>query len=473
MRFNTLVQTRHKTVNRAGGEAFVQEPKLALASLILTSFIQDQFYRSASGQVQELVHRIEALPDKQFAAKAAVFARNEYGMRSISHVVAGEIAARVKGQPWTRAFFDRVVRRPDDVTEILSYYLATHGKPVPNALKKGLGQALTRFDSYQVSKYRGERTALSLVDAVNLVHPKHTDALGALVRGTLQPAATWEVKLTQAGQAADKADAKREAWTELIRARKLGYFALLRNLRNILEQAPEVLEEALSMLVDERLIRKTLVLPFRFATAIEELGKTAHPRTTEVLQALNRALDVSLANVPRFAGRTLVVLDGSGSMRGRPLQIGSLFAAVMVKANVADLVVFSNDAKYVGVNPEDTTLTIAEVIRGKAPFGGTNFHAPIDLVAQHGRAYDRLIFLSDMQGWIGYDVPTATLAAYEQRVGVRPHVYSFDLQGYGSTQFPRDRIYCLTGFSEKTFEVMQVLEQDRNALVRQIEAVEL
>ncbi|MDE1770632.1 MAG: hypothetical protein KGI28_08800, partial [Thaumarchaeota archaeon] len=46
---------------------------------------------------------------------------------------------------------------------------------------------------------------------------------------------------------------------KLIKERKIGYFALLRNLRNISEQAPEIMNEALEMLVDEKLIKSSLV----------------------------------------------------------------------------------------------------------------------------------------------------------------------------------------------------------------------
>jgi 60 kDa SS-A/Ro ribonucleoprotein len=67
----------------------------------------------------------------------------------------------------------------------------------------------------------------------------------------------------------EKAELKAEAWAELLRTRKIGYFALLRNLRNIAEQAPELVPTACELLTDERLIRKSLVLPFRFSTALE------------------------------------------------------------------------------------------------------------------------------------------------------------------------------------------------------------
>jgi hypothetical protein len=52
-------------------------------------------------------------------------------------------------------------------------------------------------------------------------------------------------------------------------------------------------------------------------------------------------------------------------------------------------------------------------------------------------------------------------------------VYSFDLQGYGSLQFPEQNVFALAGFSDKVFDLMQLLETDRIALIREIEKSEL
>ena len=116
-------------------------------------------------------------------------------------------------------------------------------------------------------------------------------------------------------------------WAKLLKAGKIGYFALLRNLRNVLATAPELTDVAIEMLTDKRLIAKSLVMPFRFTTALEALQGSGLPNAGRVLDALSTAVDISLANVPRFDGKTLVALDGSGSMMGRPIKIGSLFAA--------------------------------------------------------------------------------------------------------------------------------------------------
>jgi len=480
MKFNTLFKraARGNAVNLAGGRAFTQSPQDELVSILLTATLGDQFYRSGDATAARVKELVAANENKAFVAKAAIYARTKAGMRSVSHLVAAELARSVKGAPWTRRFYDLVVHRPDDALEILACYLATYARPIPNALKKGLGAALARFDEYQIAKYRCESAELKLVDAVNLLHPPHSGPLRKLVRGELAPAATWETKLTQAGARAvegatdeEVADLKSAAWDELIASRKLGYFALLRNLRNILEQAPQCVDAALAMLVNDRLIAKSLVLPFRFLTALDAVKASNLPRAGDVLAALSEAADKSLANVPRFGGRTLVALDGSGSMNGRPLAIGSLFAAVLAKANAqADVLVFSNDAEFVTLNRRDSTLTLAGEIARRAPRGGTNFHA---IFERAKAAYDRAVILSDMQGWIGHNAPTATFAAYQQRTGADPRVFSFDLAGYGTLQFPARNVFCLAGFSDKALQTMRFLEEDKSALLREIEAIEM
>ncbi len=472
-RFNQSVSAKIKTENLAGGDAYVQNPKVEFVSILLTSFVTNQFYREADETMERVTELMDKISDKKFLAKAAVYTRTKFGMRSISHVVAAELAKRVKGEKWTKSFYDKVVYRPDDITEILSYYLNEYKKPIPNSLKKGLALAFEKFDEYQVAKYRSGKAALSLIDVVNLVHPKHSKIIEKLVKGELKSRQTWEAKLSDAGKTKDKDEAKKKAWADLIRERKIGYFALLRNLRNIMDQSPEVLTEALEMLVDGGMIKKSLVLPFRYQTAIREIEKESGKLPRQVVVALNKALDVSVKNVPVLEGDTLVVLDSSGSMHGKPMEIGSLFAAVLVKSNNSDFMLFSEDAKYISLNPMDSTLTLAEKMANSMAMGGTNFNA---IFQTANKAYDRIIILSDMQGWMGnvgygYGAPDVTFNNYKKRLGADPIIYCFDLQGYGTLQFPERNIYEIAGFSEKVFTIMELLEKDRNALVSEIEKI--
>ena len=201
----------HNTTNRAGGVAYDINDEQKLASILLTSFAADQFYRSADqtfGEIEALLLKVDPL----FAAKAAIFARNEFGMRSISHVTAAELANKVKGQEWTKDFLSAVVRRPDDMSEIMAYFFKKYGTTVPNSMKKGFSKALQKFDAYQLAKYKGS-TGIKLVDVVNLCHPRPTEAITALMNGTLKPADTWETKMSGAKEAGvEKAD----VWKDLL-----------------------------------------------------------------------------------------------------------------------------------------------------------------------------------------------------------------------------------------------------------------
>lgn len=468
-----------KTVNLAGGEAFKQTPELELVSILLTSFAGGQHYRSGD-ETFEKIKQLIGLCDKKFVAQAAIYARTEFGMRSITHVVASELAKHIAGEKWAKDFYTAVIYRPDDMMEIIAYHKAKNGK-LSNSMKKGIAKAFDKFNAYSLAKYRGEGKGVKLIDVVNMVHPvpteKNSEALDALVKGELKSFDTWESELSKAGQVAnseeEKDELKKDVWIKLIKEKKIGYFALLRNLRNIIEQAPEIIPEALELLTNEEKIKKSLVLPFRFLTAFDELKKLNEGKLgRDVIMALSKAVDISVSNVPKFDGETLVVLDVSGSMGGHnadsktPSVIGALFSAVIVKSNNSDLIIFDTSARYVNVNPLDSTLTIANSLRFNG--GGTDFRCIFNTM---NRKYDRIILLSDMQGWVGNHAPSAEFNAYKKSTGADPKVYSFDLQGYGSMQFPERNIFCIAGFSDKIFETMVLLEQDKNALVNKIKEV--
>jgi 60 kDa SS-A/Ro ribonucleoprotein len=481
-KFNSTVKTpKSITENQAGGQAFKQSSEMALVSLLLTSFVNDQFYRDGNQSLEDLKSHIKSNKNKEFVAKSAIFARDEFGMRSITHALAGELTSEISGLEWAKSFYEKIVSRVDDMTEIMSYYLENKtdkkNPKFPSSLKKGFAKAFDKFDSYQLAKYKGEKKEVKLVDVVNLVHPvptkKNEEALNSLVNGQLKNTKTWESLLTKAGQEAkseeDLAQLKSDAWKELIESKTLGYFALLRNLRNILQQSPEMVDRVCEMLVDANMIAKSKVLPFRFTTAYEEIQKMEqNSLTRKVVMALDQALNISSMNVPKFDGETLVVIDTSGSMSGKPSEIASLFGSLLVKVNGCDVMTFDNSARYVDYNQMDSVLTIRDSFRFAG--GGTNFQ---DIFVKAKKAYSRIVILSDMQGWVGYTTPTKEFSEYKRRFECDPIVYSWDLAGLGTLQFPERNVYGLAGFSEKVFEIMKLMEQDKTALIDKINQIEL
>lgn len=466
-------EKKPQTKNLAGGRAYRESENMQLAAVLLTSFGDDKYYAKSDVIKAQLARLIEA-SDKEFAAKAIVYARREFGMRTITHYAASILARYIGGEPWAKDFFNSVIVRPDDMTEIVACTLSRKEK-LSNAMKKGFAEAFGKFTRLQLAKYRSENASVKLVDLVNLCHPKQTEknggAIEALVKGELRLTGTWEAEVSAAG---NDPTAKKKAWRDLVFGGKLGYFALLRNLRNIVQCGDdEVKAEALKQLVEPTHIKKSLVLPFRFITAYKELATVDR----DTMRAISRACEIACANVPKFSGKTLVALDVSGSMISNKVDgIAALFAAILAKTNDCDIIKFAERASYEIFNPDDSLLTITNNI--KFPGGGTNF---IDVFrCADGKKYDRVILLSDMQAWVAKDwfgndcSPSAAYNLYKKRNNVPDcKCYSVDLAGYGTLQLPEKDVYCLAGFSEKIFDIMGMFEEDKNAMITTINNVKL
>lgn len=505
-----------KTVNRAGGDAFTKTPEIELAQLLLTFKMNEGFYRSAADTVARL-RELVGLVDPAFAARAALYARHEMGMRSTSHIVAAEVAFCVSdksrgGVPaWTAGFLDKVCRRTDDPVEILSCYIDCHGKTkVTNAMRNGLGKALSRFDEYQLAKYRGDGKAMSLIDAVNLLHPPHTAALAALIKGTLPAADTWETRRSAVGQTAvkealsedAKAEALSESWRSLVETKKLGYFAAVRNIVTIGKEAPDLVDSLCEQLTDAKAVAKSLLWPYHFYLATKAVqGATGlNGKVSAALQqALSTALDLSVSNIPEFEGNTLVAVDFSASMdnpvsTGRKggkqeasapsltcREAGALMGVSLAKSTAADLIIFGTTATYAPISPVDSIAGqvkwLTSLNRGlanrqdsKYEVGhGTSFDA---IFRTANQPYDRVFIFSDMQGWLGNALP-ACIARYTQAQKIDPKIFMWDLVGYETSMLPGQRIVAMAGFSSSVFDAIKAHDESPVALVKKINEIVL
>lgn len=487
-RFNKGAIVTTDTTNLAGGRAYSLSAKAELATHLLTSFVSDQFYRKADEGMHRLMELLDKVP-AQYAAQAAIYARDRFNMRSVSHVVAAELAHREHGTTWMRPFVRTVIVRPDDMLEIVAYSQHKYGRrPLPNALKRGLRDAFGKFNEYQLANWRGDGKALKLVDLVNILHPKATErnttALEKMVKGTLKEQDTWETALTAAGQQAqetgdNKDELKAQAWADIVGSGKIGYMALVMNLRNILKTGNQAtVAKACELLVDEKRVRSSRLLPFRFMAAWDEVQAAGLDGAQPVLAALARAMDIALGNVPHLEGRTLVVIDCSGSMypdyhKGKSLiKTACLFGAALAKANGADILLFSNTVGYVTPLLSESVASIQQflLMTAESRFkGSTDFTL---IFSGLSKPYERIMVLTDSQGWMQGGAPDVQLKAYRGRTNCDPHLYVIDLAGYGTSQFPAHKTYLLAGFSEKLLEVVGLLEQDREALVHEIEKVQ-
>ena len=352
------------SVNYMGELAFQLADKELLVSTVMTTFLQNSYYEKESeivNRITELVDRVDPL----FAAKLAIYARNEGNLRSVTHLVSALLAKYVSGTDWGKRFYNKIVVRPDDMSEIVSAYANLNGmglndlKNIPNSIKKGFKEALERLDAYQIDKYKMNNREVSLIDLVRLFHPKgnqkNAEAYKRLVNGEsladLYESKVLEKEMTKAGQLTkdatqeEKDEAKREAITNVLdNVKGMPIMNLLRNLRNILLYAPNKVNDACEQLTIEKKILNSRLLPFRFATAYSEIEKVMYADTktkptssivfeseetkqqvTEskfnelkknLLDAIEGAIEIACQNIPELEGNCAILVDDSGSMRG-------------------------------------------------------------------------------------------------------------------------------------------------------------
>ena len=319
MKLNTAVKT-DPIYTAPGGRATPTDNFHKLKRLVLTCLLwEDAFYRSGSDIALQIISLIPKVKPEQVAALACE-ARDRMQLRHVPLFLVRELA-RIKGTGTLVAqTIPHIIQRADELAEFLTIYWKDKKQPLSAGVKRGLAAAFKKFAAYRLAKYDRE-SAIKLRDVLFLCHAKPEDQEQAdlwkkLVEGKLESPDTWEVELS-AGKD------KKATFTRLLQEGKLGGMAVLRNLRNM-QQAG----------VDDGLIRTRLLqgcaraLPFRFIAAAKYAPKLE--------DAIGEAMLLSAAKLDKLPGRTLLVVDTSGSM-GRSLSSKSEMTRLDAAAGLAIL----------------------------------------------------------------------------------------------------------------------------------------
>ncbi len=447
-----------KTVNIAGGKAYRMAAEQELLHAVLTTFLEDKFYESGDARlvrIQNLVREVKP----EFVANLAVIARKEFNLRSVTHLLIGELAKIHKGDSLVMKTIIEAAIRPDDLLEIVSYV----GTPLPKQVKRGVRNALLKFNRYQLAKYKGEGKAVSLVDLFNLVHPKvqHADkeqkkAWKDLMTGKLVSFDTWETDLS----AAKDEKGRKKALEALIAEDKMGYMALLRNLNNAVKYDVNdaTIKRIVKKLTDPEEVKKSKQLPFRFVTAYDNVKGNR-----QFADAISEAMDIAVDNTPELKGDLLIAVDSSGSMSGEPMQKASIFGATLVKANKnADLILYDTGIKELNMSTRIPVIDLAKNIQKEAMGGGTETSLVFKYALMKKKKYSRIIIISDNESWSeGYYGQSVQghYEAYKKQTGNDPYVYAIDIQGYGTKDVTGSKVFHLTGWSDRLLDFIGQIEK--------------
>ena len=373
---------------------------------ILACFLwEGEFYEDGQSIADRIVATAEKCAPEEVAA-LAVTARKVHNLRHAPLLLLRVLAKTGAGKPGLVAdAIEQTISRADELAEFLSIYMSDKRQPLSGQVKKGLAKAFGKFDEYALAKY-DRAGKYRLRDVLFLCHAKPKDAeqkalWERLINNELKTPDTWEVALSGGAD-------KKEAFEGLLREGKLGYLALLRNLRNM-EQAG----------VDRDLIKATLlarkgaqrVLPFRYVAAAR-----AAPQLEPII---DQALCAAIQELPPLKGHTAVLVDVSGSMdhvlssRSDMKRIDAAAALASIINVDGELTVATFSEGLAIVPPRRGMAGVDAVIRSQ-PHSGTYLGKAIatleQVMEQKKRSIDRLIVITDEQSHDTVGAPAAKLA---------------------------------------------------------------
>jgi len=503
MKFNILTKSVRTIRNHQGAKAYRMTPETELYTAVVTAGMSNRFYEKNDTRIE----RIRALMlknDPQFIAQLAVYARTEMYMRSVPLVLAVELAKISKGNDLVQKAVGGVVRRADEITELLAYYQLANERTgtkklnsLSKQIQKGLATAFNRFDEYQLAKYN-RAAEIRLKDALFLVHPKAKDEaqqvlFNKLAKDELATPYTWETELSALGQKAygigEREAARKAKWEELIDSQKVGYMALMRNLRNIIEAnvSVEHMAKVCAYLADENAVAQSKQLPFRFLAAYREVKVLQSACVTMVLNALEKAVVASVKNLKGFdlSTRVLIACDVSGSMQ-QPVSPRSkvllydigLMLGMLMQSKCTQVVtgMFGDTWKAINLSNQQVLANVDEFYRREGEVGyATNGHLVIDDLINRQIVMDKVLLFTDCQLWNNGIGKAAIGRSWEKYKQIAPgaQLYLFDLAGYGQAplDLQRNDVHLIAGWSDKIFDVLEALENGTDAVakIRKIE----
>ncbi len=497
MKFNILKKAMGTVQNHEGAKAYSMTPEMELYSAVVTSGLNDSFYEKADtrlARIQELV----AKNDAEFVGKLAVYTRNEMYLRSVPLVLAVELAKQNSGNNLVSKTVTGVVKRADEITELLAYYQLANKRTgakklnkLSKQVQKGLCAAFNSFDEYQFAKYNRE-TEVKLRDALFLVHPKAKDEksreiFNKIAKKKLNVPYTWETELSALGQQKfDSPEGKKAAfrakWEELIGSGKWGYMAMLRNLRNMVEAdvSFESMKKVCAFLSNDEAVAKSKQLPFRFLAAYREVKELKSDMVTMILNALEGAVVASAKNIKGFEENTRIMIacDVSGSMQKAVsakskvmlFDIGLMLGMLMQsKCSRVMTGMFGQTWKVINMPSKNVLANVNEFYKREGEVGyATNGYLVIDDLRNCRLRMDKVMLFTDCQLWDSANTGATLERSWKAYKQFCPDakLYLFDLAGYGNTpvRTTGNDVYILSGWSDKVFDVLNALENGVSAV---------
>jgi len=400
-----------------------------------------QFYEDGveiASRISELIPKVNG----EKVAALAVEAREKMKLRHMPLFIVREMARIPSHRPFVADTLNRVIQRADELSEFVAMYWKEGKQPLSAQVKKGLAAAFTKFDGYQLAKYnRG--ASVKLRDVLFMVHARPLNDEQAelwmkLVEDRLEAPDTWEVALSSGAD-------RKETWERLLRENRLGGLALLRNLRNMINVGvdEDLVIGALRNMKTER------ILPFRFIAAARYA-----PRWESELE---KAMFTCLEGSDRMPGRTVLLVDVSGSMdsplssKSEMIRMDAACGLAVLARELCEKVEVYSFSSHLKEVPDRRGFALRDAIINSQQHQSTLLGEALKVINRN-RVYDRIIVITDEQSHDEVPAPhgkgfVINVASYKNGVG------------YGKWNH-------IDGWSEAVLKYMSELEQFNSSLAK-------
>ena len=326
----TFGRTSHNYRTANGAPAYSVTNLEELRRSVLSCMLWESTFYENGVTIADRIASLVPLIEPEEVVKVAYEARVVMKLRHVPLLLAIEMLKHETHKIYVRKLIPLIVNRADEMSELLSLFWkdeltalrSTEGKfnsqrakrKLPMQLIRGIKLAFAKFDDYQLTKYLGNDKPVKMADVIRLVHPdpkeatknlpnyKHNVDMAAVYKSIVDgsaraPEDTWEVALSAAGK-----EGKKKVFEDLLDTNRLPAMALLRNLRGMTESQVDL--QKISTGLEKMKVER--ILPYRFITA----RRYAPSLSAQLEQAMFKCLH----GVEKLAGKTVILIDISGSM---------------------------------------------------------------------------------------------------------------------------------------------------------------
>lgn len=493
--FNTvrgLFTPKADAINEAGGKAYERSPKQALAQYAATGCFNNTFYTDGSEQLEKVIALTENI-DAGFVAKTAVFAREAGYMKDMPALLVAILSVKDK------QLFEKVFARVIDNGKMLRNFVqimrsgAVGRKSLGSLPKRLVREWFENRSAEQIFK-QSVGASPSFPDILKMAHPKPVDAerealygyfIGRDIDADKLPGVVKNFERFKKGDSAESPDVpfqmltslplEKKDWANI--ARNAGWQMTRMNLNTFQRHGvfaeAEMVELIAERLRDPEAIRKARVFPYQLLSAYSAaVANAAIPRA--ITEALQDAMEIATANVPKIKGTVWIFPDISGSMHSpvtgyrkgstsavRCIDVAALVAAAVLRRNpLAEVIPFSDAIVKADLNPRDSVMTNANKL-ASLPSGGTNCSAPLCELNRRKAKGDLIIYVSDNESWVdsnaGMSSGTETMKQWNEFKSRNrdAKLVCIDIQPAPNTQAKeRADVLNIGGFSDQVFNLI-------------------